>query len=260
MRPLRSHHDNDARVHGPVANLQAPAELMRTSGLLALAALTGVALAHLTNQVPPLPAYAACGTSHGVICEGPKASLLEVNHFEVNGAADRYVEPDSGETWHVQAIWATTSGGTCACTETYAQATVRVDWVPATHEWVATCTSGCDEYGGPIFGFSICDDDHCLESGSTYHSWLYVLEGEIDESVTTCSRTAYLDRVEYTTTSVDDGDSLSGTGAGCYELYSISPTSQTFAVTDTGANQAAGTFVCAPSDCLGPTQITLTYD
>jgi hypothetical protein len=228
--------------------------------VIAVAAMGGgIAFGWASRQLPATPAYAACGTSHGIVCSGPKSSLVEVEHQIY--AADPKVEPDSGETWSVTAYWASTSGGgACPCTETSASATVRVDWNPTYHRWDIACTSGCDAYAGPLYSFEICDDTQCVESVGTYHSWRYVIEGKIDETQTVCgSRPAYLDRVVYTTSSVDDGDKLSSTGRGCYELLSVTPTTQAFSVTDYGANQGPGSFVCYPSDCSGATPITLTY-
>jgi hypothetical protein len=222
---------------------------------MALGALAGMGHA---DQV-----IAACGSSYGVNCMRSKASLLEVNHEYrfTNPVAVGPTEPDSGETWEVKAYWATASGGECSCTETSATAYVDVDWNQGSNTWVAVCTSGCDVYGGPIFQVDICDDDTCTQTAGTLHSWKYVLRVEIAKDVDVCdSQPAYLNRVVYTTTSVDDGDQLSGTGLGCYEVTAVQPTSQTVTVTDTGAYQPGYTWVCYPGECLGPTPVTLTYD
>jgi hypothetical protein len=143
-----------------------------------------------------------------------------------------------------------------------ATATIRVDWDQTNNEWDVTCTSGCNSLSGPIFGVSICDDDHCLQTTGVWHSWAYTLELEVDDHRVICSptRNAYLDRVVYTTTSIDDGDVLTSVASGCTEDFAVQPTSQTFSVTDTGANQANGTWVCFPSDCDGSTLLTITYD
>jgi hypothetical protein len=101
-----------------------------------------------------------------------------------------------------------------------------------------------------------------LQTSGVWHSWVYTLELEVAEDRTICSptRIAYLDRVVYTTTSIDDGDVLTSVSVGCSEDFAVQPTSQTFSVTDTGANQTPGSFVCYPSDCDGPTLLTITHD
>lgn len=230
-------------------------------GILVVGA--GATAGHRSGTVARTPVvFAACGSANNVICEGSKSSLLEVNHQTDIEEFVGPVEPNTGETFTAQVFYATSSGGACSCTETSYTATIRVDWDQANNEWDVACTSGCNQYSGPIFGVTVCDDERCLETAGKWHSWLYVLELEVDESVSLCSpgRPAYLNRVVWTTTSVDDGHMLSSMSLGCYEYLAVQPTSQTFAVTDTGANQNQGTFVCFPSDCQGPTPITLTYD
>ena len=209
-------------------------------------------------------AHAACGVLNADCTagggSGTKSSVIVVDHVTTQEEWVAKVEPDSGETWSVTAYWATTSVGVpCSCTEISATATVDVDWNQSTNTWDVTCTSGCDATNGPIHEFVICDDTTCAEGPGTEHSWTYSLEGEFDQSRTTCNRPAYLQRVVWTTTSVDDGDTLDSLGAGCSEQYAMSPTSQTFTVTDTGTFTGAGYFVCYPGDCEGP-PVTITYD
>jgi hypothetical protein len=50
---------------------------------------------------PTVPvAYAACGGSHGVVCEGPKSSLVRVSHIaDIPEITIDKVEPESGETF-----------------------------------------------------------------------------------------------------------------------------------------------------------------
>ena len=59
-----------------------------------------------------------------------------------------------------------------------------------------------------------------------------------------------LNSVVYTTDSVDDGDTLNSSCSS--EVSAVSPTSQTFAATDT-------TFPCS-LDCNQDTAVTITYD
>jgi len=94
--------------------------------------------------------------------------------------------------------------------------------------------------------------------GAIDNAWAYELVVQIDKNRGVCSGTAgsfsgYLSHVDYETTSVDDGDTIRT--SNCTLLASVSPTTQTFSVTDNGAFEC--TYTCAAAS--GPV-LYLTYE
>lgn len=177
-------------------------------------------------------AYAVCGTFIG--CgggDGTVTSALDVRHVEgptINGDP---VEPDDGESWEIEAVWAGLSGTSCACTETSASVSADVTWTGSA--WTVSCT-GCNPSTGPIRSISICHIDGCTNMDT--HSWEYRLIVDVDSTVgALCGR--YLNRVIYTTTSIDDGDVIDTND--CTEASSVSPATQTVSATDYGAFECA---------------------
>lgn len=130
-----------------------------------------------------------------------------------------------------------------------------MDWNEATDSWDYSCT-GCSG-SGPIYGVTVCHVDGCGTMGSINNAWAYELVVLIDQQRGLCTGTlgnfnGFLSHVDYTTTSVDDGDTIR-TG-DCSELASVSPTSQSFSVTDSGAFEC--TYTCAAAS--GPVMY-ITY-
>lgn len=197
-------------------------------------------------------AYAACGTASVCDPSDPtETSVLEVTHALVVGQTQTRAEPDNGETWQITAYWATAAAATCSCLEHSAQVTADVTWSGSA--WSVSCT-GCNPTAGPIRSVSICDVDSCSSGGST-HSWVYKLIVDIDhmQSLSCLSpplKPTYLARVQYETTTVDDGNVISG---NCTEGSAGTPTSQTFTATDNGSFECS--FVCSAT---GPS-VTITY-
>jgi hypothetical protein len=134
--------------------------------------------------------------------------------------------------------------------------TFRVDWDQPTGQFVATCLSGCDPVNGPVYGVNVCNTVGCDLSGVDPHGWEYTVRMEVDEVHPICDRRiAYLERVVYTTTQVDNGYGIVGK---CDLGLMYTPTSQTWTVTDYGLPQPPGTFSCYPGDCIG-TPISIIY-
>jgi hypothetical protein len=232
---------------------------MSTLGLRRLA-LTLAFLGILFMLAVPLGVvYAQCGTQVSCLMDDTVTSTAHITHYGWDGDAWAIpVEPDTGETWSVTAYWRTTNTialpAYCRCTsEMSSTVTVDVDWSSG---WQASCT-GCSSTG-LIRDVDVCTDDGC---GDGYdHSWAYSLIADIQKQngYYSCwvqgqeylaSRT--LERVTYTTTSVDDGDEIDT--QSCSEDSSVSPTSQSWSTTD------STTFECDfDCDAAGPS-LSLRY-
>lgn len=222
--------------------------------ILTFAAACAIA-AGATIALFPSVASATCGRDD---CASPatrQISAITVEHFDTTGPSDVPVEPDTGETIDVTAYWDTlTSIPGCNCYQTAtATVTVDIDWNETTDSWDATCT-GCSALG-PIYGVTVCHGDGCGTHTTIDNAWEYELVVDIAKMNGLCNDfyNGYLSKVEYETTSVDDGDTIRT--ANCTELASVSPTSQTFSATDSGPFECVNT--CAAAS--GPT-MTLTYE
>lgn len=203
----------------------------------------------------PPTASASCGRND---CAGTHTiSAVTVQHVDQDGETTLIpVEPDTGETIEVTAYWDVLDEvfpSVCDCRQTAtASVTVDVDWSDATDSWSASCT-GCNASSGPIYGVTVCHVDGC---GTIENAWSYELIVDLATNNGQCDEGAplgFLSRVEYETTSIDDGDAIRE--GNCTEWYSVSPTSQTFSVTDSGAFEC--TYTCAAAN--GPT-LTLIFD
>jgi hypothetical protein len=84
--------------------------------ILVLSFVVGV-LAGIPAPVPSAHA-AACGGAVNCGMDATVTSALQVTHATLD-ASPILVEPDSGETWEVNAVWAVPFGGAfqCPCTE-----------------------------------------------------------------------------------------------------------------------------------------------
>jgi hypothetical protein len=208
------------------------------------------------SLAPRVAEAQSCG-SPGVLCTKSKQSLIRVTHTRTAADLPYYIEPQTGETWSATVVWASdTDPGDCQCTETTHQVTFRVDWVAP--NWIATCVSGCDPLNGPVYGVDICAGVGC-GVGLGRHEWEYVARLQVAPIRQICeTRAAYLERVDYATTQVDNGRGIVGTCG--LSLATYTPTSQVFTVTDTGAYQPLGLFQCYTLEsCVGPTPVTIAY-
>jgi hypothetical protein len=225
--------------------------------ILVLAAVSGLVVGFVFG-VPPSVVDAACGPAANPNCGADLTltSSVTVNHIVPGEVSDTPVEPDDTDSWTVNAVWATPyspASPLCSCQETSASVTVDVQWDGSTKDWVATCT-GCGVLG-PIFAVSVCPAGSSCGSGGEAHASAYELIVDVAKTNGTCGVTNIpynLQRVEYDTTTVDDGDTVNfGT---CREVSAVSPTSQDWSATDTGGFECA--FSCAAS---GPS-VTITYE
>jgi hypothetical protein len=185
-----------------------------------------------------------------------KESTIDVLHARIQPKLPYYIEPNTGEDWEAVVVWASDAQtAACECIETSHTVNFTVDWNAGLGTFVATCTSGCSPTG-PVKGVDICYIEGCDLQSADPHGWLYRARLRIEQTVPICTnRLAYLERVEYTTTDVDDGR---GIVDDCDLGNTYSPTSQTFTVTDYGVYTALGTFVCWQS-CDQGTPVTITY-
>jgi len=219
-------------------------------GLHAALLTTSLALG-LAFAVLPTVAQASCGRND---CGG-STQISAVTVYHTSGVTNTVpVEPDTGETIAVTAYWDALefAGGGCSCHQTASSSvTVDVDWNESTDTWDYSCT-GCSG-AGPIYGVTVCHVDGCGTMGAIANAWAYELVVQIDKIRSNCSGNAgYLSHVDYQTTAVDDGDTIRT--SNCTELAAVSPTTQTFSVTDSGTFEC--TFTCAAAS--GPT-LFLTY-
>jgi hypothetical protein len=166
-------------------------------------------------------------------------SALAVGHYDETYTSP--VEPDSGETWQVKAVYATSQyaqPAPCACQEANATVSVDVDWDGTS--WSATCT-GCNPIAGPIYAVDVCVDDDAdvCSDGEENHSWGYKLVADVARTnlyncIPIGGIIANLDRIEYRPTSIDDGNVIDA--ETCAEGYAVAPVGSSYtSVIDYGA-------------------------
>ena len=225
-------------------------------GLAAVAAAVMAALA-------PQAAYAQTCGRNDCVNFNRQVSAIDVIHYDQIDDDDVVaVEPDTGETWSITAYWDSLLANplACQCQQTNsASVSVDVDWSDSTDSWSASCT-GCNPTNGPIYGVTVCATYGCGSGMSVDNSWGYELVVDVLKingmfSSISCNPgvNGYLTRVEYVTTSVDDGNQING--LLCSESTAVSPISQSFGVTDNGAFEC--TYSCAGAS--GP-QVDIIYN
>ncbi|MBK6768331.1 MAG: hypothetical protein IPG72_04760 [Ardenticatenales bacterium] len=225
-------------------------------GLAAVAAAVMVALA-------PHVAHAQYCGQNDCVNFSRQVSAIDVIHYDQVGGDDVVaVEPDTGESWTITGYWDSRLLETLPCrcqTTTSSQVTVDVDWSDSTDSWSASCT-GCNSSTGPIYGVTVCATYGCGSGMSIDNSWGYELVVDLAKingvfGSISCQPqvNGYLSRVEYETTSVDDGNQIDA--LLCSEGTSVSPVSQTFGTTDSGAFEC--TYSCAGAS--GP-QVDIIYN
>lgn len=192
-----------------------------------------------------------------------EVSAINVIHYDEEGEEETEllpVEPDVGESWEITAYWNTLGSAhpSCDCTQSAtAQVQVDVSWSDSTG-WSASCT-GCNAISGPVFGVTVCGTYGCGNGPGVDNSWGYELVVSLKENngQVNCSpppnAPGFVSRVEYQTTSVDDGNLIDT--LYCSEGTAVSPISQTFGTTDSGPFEC--TYSCAVAS--GPT-VSIVYD
>lgn len=186
-------------------------------------------------------AFAACGTAHACINDPAETATALVYH-QTTGMSPEWVEPNTGEEWEVRSVWASIFP---PCDEYSETATVAVDFGTCATGW-APCSKSTTSH---INDIQVCDLDSC---GTGSHSWAYKLYADVDTALFLYGTWYYLSRVEFTTTSVDNGRTVN-TGL-CNLGASKTPTSQSFSVTD--YYPFVCTYTCGAA--TGPS-LTLTY-
>lgn len=183
----------------------------------------------------PGAAAAVCQGAHNPCPLGDttRTAVAEVTHADTTGQSIVYVEPNTGESWTVKAYWNTAAPTPCyEYTET---ASVDVDWQTLAAAWgTSNLTTTAN-----IHSILVCRLGDCATPDEA-HGWAYKLYADIEQTVMIGGVPYYLRQVVFTTTSVDNGRQVD-TGL-CSLGSSVSPTSQTFSVTDNGG---AGDFECA---------------
>lgn len=208
-----------------------------------LAFIVGIAMGWPAPALPVM-AFGACQSTHAScgVGDDTKTSVLEVNHATVANPADP-VLPDDSESWEIHAWWAAAGSGICA--DVSETATATVTWTGS--GWSLSNVNLTQD----IVDIQLCDAGSC--AGTPYGaspSRRYRLKVDINDPDTGGLN---LREVIYTTTSVDDGVVV--TNSNCATGSTVTPTSQTFTQTDSGA------FECS-YDCTniaGPL-VTITYN
>ena len=231
--------------------------------VLALAAVAGVAAGLLSSpldfhdasatKIAQLPvAYAAnCGQNPG--CGGVATSAIDVDHrVYPGGLTDDPEQLNNSEQWTITAYWDTlaTAPG-CACGyENNSYVTVAMSHSGTS--WTATCT-GCDATNGPIYSVTACDinADDCSSYDGDYRLIVRVKEVNGLAAAPCNGNYRYINRVAYSVTAIDDGNSFETTH--CTLGGSVSPTQITFAATDNGA------FACANNCSQVGTNLVVTF-
>ncbi len=227
---------------------------MRTVVVVILVLLAGF----LAGKPTPVPmVYAACGVQPNCGPDQTQTSVLAVTHTSPAGGNDIPVEPNTGETWNITAYWSTTIGAPrdCDCLTPYsASVSATVTWQDQ-GGWSVSCT-GCSP-SGPIRSVSVCHVDGC---GTQYvdNGWTYKLLVDVDHTgptywcpVSQTWASTYLTSVNYTTTAVSGGNLVDV--VRCSEGSSVTPDSQSWSATDTGA------FECALSCDYDGASVAITY-
>jgi hypothetical protein len=196
----------------------------------------------------PVAEAAACQGAHTPPCggqDGTRTAVAEVTHADTTGQSVVYVEPDSGESWSITAYWNT---NVYPCDEYTETASVDVDWQTLAAAWGLSNKSTTIN----IVDIQVCSTGDC-STPSSGHGWGYRLFVDIDEVLIISSKYYTLRQVVFTTTAVDDGNQVDD--RNCSLDDAVSPTSQSFSVTDSGS------FECAYScgSVSGPS-LTITYE
>jgi hypothetical protein len=175
-------------------------------------------------------------------------SKLTVDHRTTPGNTP--VEPDNSDNWIIIATYRFTSvghsGSECIQTQVTDTAYAKVEWKADGH-WDVTFTPG----SGLINSVSVCDGSKCTSGGNT-HSWEYALLVNLsldDDPPVGAPRFLY--KVEYSTGTLDDGDTINATS--CTEVSAVSPYGGASA-TDFGPFECS--FSCATAS--GPST-TISY-
>jgi hypothetical protein len=221
--------------------LGAPRRRRRFRAAAALMAAFAAAAGYLTGAVQPVPpAYAACGAAFNCTNDPTVTAVLDVVHaVQVDEDELLAVEPDDGEVFQITPTWQTTQfvSSPCTCNSSVGSAvTATVTWSDSTG-WAVSC-SGCNAVSGPVYSLSICGLYGCGSGPSITNSWGYRLIANVAAVGPFCNlNPRYLTAVNFTTTEVDDGNVIDE--FHCEEQEAVSPTSQTWSVTDTGPFECA---------------------
>jgi len=214
----------------------------------------------LTGIVGGVPeALAACGAPNP--CPGgdlSRTSVLSVYHVYDPEYTNVAVEPNTTDYWDITPVWATAydDPSPCDCVETTFPVSVAVSWSDANHAWSVSCT-GCNALYGPVYSVGVCLEGSYCGSPTVDNSTGYKLYADVEETyLYYCAGygyvPAYLVRVEYDSTAVDDGNLVNL--QACTEGSSVSPISQSWSQTDYGPLEC--TYDCSQS---GPS-VTIEYE
>jgi len=199
----------------------------RALGFIAIVVLVGgVISGHLS--VPPgesvSTAYAYACQGANPICPGGvgyKTAAVDVTH--VYEAYTQPVQPDVGETWAITTYWNT---ATQPCAEIYQVATAQVSWNGSA--WVVSNKN----LTADILDIGVCGIGSQCGSAPNAKSWGYRLYAQVNDPTAGSLPGYNLRRVEFATTSVDDGNVVNG--QTCTLTTAVSPTSQSFTGVDDG--------------------------
>jgi hypothetical protein len=217
---------NAIRAHGRI--------LAVTGGTVVL--LAGF-LAGLPQAGPP-PVYAACQIAHGTCAGGDltRTGAIQVAH-KTTGVD--WVEPNTGETWQIDAEWDPSNG---ICTPVIETGYVTVDWNGS--GWtLSNYTPGTD-----FVHISVCNISGSCAMASGPRA--YQLMVDLNDPITGGQN---LHSVTFTTTSVDGGFAIT-TNNCTTTSTAVTPTSQSFSATDTGTFECS--FACGS---VTGASIALTY-
>ena len=214
----------------------------------------------LTGIVGGVPeALAACGAPNP--CPGgdlSRTSVLSVYQVYDPEYTNLAVEPNTTDYWDITPVWATAydDPSPCDCVETTFPVSVAVSWSDANHAWSVSCT-GCNALYGPVYSVGVCLEGSYCGSPTVDNSTGYKLYADVEETyLYYCAGygyvPAYLVRVEYDSTAVDDGNLVNL--QACTEGSSVSPISQSWSQTDYGPLEC--TYDCSQS---GPS-VTIEYE
>ncbi len=206
--------------------------------VLTLGVVTGYLADAPRSEVPEAFAAVCKSANQECLYDTTKTSTLTVSHVYDPESTNTAVEPDTGESWSIAAYWNTALPIPCfQWTET---ATVDVDWNG--RAWVLsnkTLTAN-------IVDIQLCSTDMWCTNLSEDHTYGYKLIVDINDP--DLSINGNLRQVVYTTSSVDDGHLLNL--GPCSLGSSVSPTTQSFSETDSGAFECG--FDC---DASGPSLV-----
>jgi len=156
-----------------------------------------------------------------------RTAALRVRHRHVGSGRD--VEPDIGDTWLVTFTWLSlATANPCACTTTHLTGTVAVDWTGSS--WSATCLSGCNGSGGPVWRVRTCGGAECEALASEY-----ILLIDVETILPICAgmTQTFLYAAEFTSIALDDGDVF--TRSPCEEILAVAPINTPYTTVDFGA-------------------------